>query len=1026
MRPLLLSMSAFGPFASVETIDFRALGSNPLFLINGPTGAGKTTILDGICFALYGKTTGNEREGSQMRCDMADEALLTEVSFSFILGDAQYRIRRVPEQERVKKSGEGSTVQKSEAQLVKIAVDGTETLLVATKVSEATAEIEALTGLDADQFRQVMVLPQGKFRELLMADSKAREKIFGQLFQTQIYRRIEERLKDSAADIRARVKDQLSRREGMLQSANVSGDEALLTELSEICAGLEVATADKALANQRVIKSRQDLDGANQLAAAFARLEKLQQEASQLAARQPEIAAVGERLQWAKKAQRVAPLLDSMNERMATETRAAANLAKANEAERIAKAALAQVQAKYGHLAGDERKLLELEQQKQALMALVPKLETFEQLTADTARLGEAMALAKQQGTESKQALATLTLTRQTLEAKLPQLQQQVDAQLALQQSHSQQLAIIERFQRWQLACERVAATQTRLDSARDKGLVLAGVHQGARLAHKALQLGWHRGQAAVLALELKEDEPCPVCGSQNHPQPAISDVEIPSEASLAKAQREENDALAALSQAREQYKLLKLQLATQASERDELEGRLSGQLGECDNGLSGLTLASLQQELSRLEVALDAARKSANSVTQLQQEIRHYAQQEEARVQRLEVEREQYGKLSEQHAQLSGQLEQVQAAIPESHRSLARLSADILALTAKTDQLAQHIATIRRQHHDASQAMASAFSALSLAATHAQEARDSLESAQRAFNERLGVAGFDSEAALREAMLTEEEAIEAERALEQYRQQVAVTESHLASLTEELKDRRLPDVPQLTSVMEQRVLELQSVEAQWQRLHTRKMLLQQTLQHLQEADHKAKALEDKYAVIGTLADVANGNTGNKISLQRFVLSVLLDDVLLQASHRLQLMSKGRYRLLRKEDRAKGNKASGLELEVEDAYSSKIRPVATLSGGESFMAALSMALGLSDVVQAYAGGIKLDTLFIDEGFGSLDPESLELAIRTLMDLQSAGRTIGVISHVAEMKEQIGTRIDIQKTGYGSETRIVLP
>lgn len=195
MKPLQLSMSAFGPFASTQTIDFTELGDNPLFLINGPTGAGKTTLLDGISFALYGKTTGNEREGSQMRCDMADDNLLTEVTFSFKLGNTAYRIRRVPEQDRLKKNGEGSTVQKSEAQLFKIAPDGTETLLVASKVSEATAEIEALTGLDVEQFRQVMVLPQGKFRELLMADSKAREQIFSQLFQTHIYKRIEDILR---------------------------------------------------------------------------------------------------------------------------------------------------------------------------------------------------------------------------------------------------------------------------------------------------------------------------------------------------------------------------------------------------------------------------------------------------------------------------------------------------------------------------------------------------------------------------------------------------------------------------------------------------------------------------------------------------------------------------------------------------------------------------------------------------------------------------------------------------------------
>ncbi|MDH5518888.1 MAG: SMC family ATPase, partial [Gammaproteobacteria bacterium] len=183
-------------------------------------------------------------------------------------------------------------------------------------------------------------------------------------------------------------------------------------------------------------------------------------------------------------------------------------------------------------------------------------------------------------------------------------------------------------------------------------------------------------------------------------------------------------------------------------------------------------------------------------------------------------------------------------------------------------------------------------------------------------------------------------------------------------------------------------------------------------------------ALDAEYAVYGTLSEVATGQTGNKISLQRFVLGVLLEDVLIQASQRLNKMTNGRYQLVRKEDRAKGNKASGLELEVEDSYTGKTRSVATLSGGESFLAALSLALGLSDVVQAYSGGIKLDTLFIDEGFGSLDQDSLDLAITTLIDLQASGRTIGIISHVTELKEQMALRVDVVSSNVGSSIRTV--
>jgi exonuclease SbcC len=235
--------------------------------------------------------------------------------------------------------------------------------------------------------------------------------------------------------------------------------------------------------------------------------------------------------------------------------------------------------------------------------------------------------------------------------------------------------------------------------------------------------------------------------------------------------------------------------------------------------------------------------------------------------------------------------------------------------------------------------------------------------------------------------------------------------------------DKAKPDV----EVIEAKLAETTGVSTladdAWRQLDARNNQLKEIQKKLDQAHKKNEALEAEYKVIGTLSEVANGQTGNKISLQRFVLSVLLDDVLIQASQRLVKMSKGRYQLVRKEDRAKGNKASGLELEVEDGYTGKTRSVATLSGGESFLAALSLALGLSDVVQSYAGGIKLDTLFIDEGFGSLDPESLDLAVRTLIDLQASGRTIGIISHVSELKDQMALRVDVISDRTGSRIAI---
>ncbi len=307
MRPLRLTMTAFGPFPGMERIDFTRLGANPLFLINGPTGSGKTTILDAICFALYGKTTGAEREGAQMRSDLAAMDILTEVAFEFELAGRRFVIRRSPEQQRPKARGDGFTTQAPEAELKELVDGGGEKLIVASKVSEATREIEELTGLSVDQFRQVMVLPQGQFRQLLLADSDQREKIFGQLFQTRIYRRLEESLKARAAEIRRERERQLQLQQGMLEGASLASLEALEAELAELepatFAAREVlnakeaalSAADKTCEQARVLRDE------------FLRLERLSAEQQQLEVRKVQVDRDRHQLQLAELAARLQP-----------------------------------------------------------------------------------------------------------------------------------------------------------------------------------------------------------------------------------------------------------------------------------------------------------------------------------------------------------------------------------------------------------------------------------------------------------------------------------------------------------------------------------------------------------------------------------------------------------------------------------------------------------------------------------------------------------------------------------------------
>ncbi|RTR36782.1 SMC family ATPase [Shewanella canadensis] len=1018
MRPLSLSMSAFGPFASTQVTDFSALGSNPLFLINGPTGAGKTTILDAICFALYGKTTGDEREGSQMRCDLSVDTLLTEVTFSFALGEKQYRIRRVPEQQRAKKSGDGYTVQKPEAQLYRVDSDGSEHLLVASKVSEATAEIEQLTGLDADQFRQVMVLPQGKFRELLMADSKDREKIFSQLFQTQIYRKIEDKLKLQASKIRNDVRDHRNKRDGMLHSVSLDSDEALNAELAEVTLRLAAALESKEKATSALIEINKQLDSAKLLLNDFDSQDKLKQTAELLTKQKSAFDLRQSRLENGQKALQLKPVLDVLVARESEVAQAQAGITQAQFAKQQTEQALTISQAKFDTLAELEQKLKQAQSDEQHLNSLVPQLQGLDSLQKELHTATNELTQAKEKGIKAKASLDGLLSDKKAAEQQVPQLELVAGEQVSAQQALTAQSELIERYKLWQTASCNADITERALKQAKDKGQQLRLSFTESQTYHRQLQLVWHRGQAASLALQLNPGEPCPVCGSAEHPHPAQSEQALPTEEELQGALRNEELANEALNQARAEYSGLNTKHQEQLKHLSEHQQKIG------DSALQ--PLEELQSHFQRLQQQVNQANTAAQQLTQLRGQLQTWQAKEQELRSSLDAERELYQGVQTRVASLQGQLDQALAAIPDQYRSLDALNTAINQAQVLLNGLQQTIDGIRQAHTQAREQDAAQTEALAAAQSNSIRATQKSDEAQVDLNGQLAASGFENKQALTQALLSSEALKQIADEIAKYRQDCIANQTTLAQLTEKLAEQVKPQLAEFEGRVASTQTEQQEAEHSWQTLQGRVTQLTQTQKQLHEADNQAKKLEEEYAVIGTLADVANGNTGNKISLQRFVLSVLLDDVLLEASHRLQLMSKGRYRLLRKEDRAKGNKASGLELEVEDAYTSKVRPVATLSGGESFMAALSMALGLSDVVQAYAGGIKLDTLFIDEGFGSLDQDSLDLAIRTLMDLQSTGRMIGVISHVSEMKEQIGTRVDIIKSSMGSETRLVLP
>ncbi len=1018
MKPLMLKMQAFGPFAGAETVDFTRLGPNPLFLINGPTGAGKSSILDAICFALYGATTGAEREPAQMRCDHADADSLTEVNLDFSLGEQVYRVRRLPTQERPKNRGEGTTTQQAEAQLWQLDGSAEGNLLVAKSVTDATSRIRDLIGLDVEQFRQVMVLPQGKFRELLMADSRDREKIFGQLFQTGIYRRIEEQMKTRAAGIRQAVDQHQNQVRGILQSADLGAEEQVGEELALLEPELGTALAARDKARARHLQAVGARDQAVELSSRFDRLASRQAEFAEKIVLAPEFNARQAQLDRALKAQGIRHLYDQHRSAIEVQGKLKRQLQQADEdlqaaitQHRAAETALASAKRAYEAVDHLKQQQLELKQYRDRLQTLANAQKQLQERQAiwNSSRL----TVDSNREAQTKLAAEKAAIDRE-LEAIASELVSLASKQIelaALEQKHQQRQTLEKLFDGRRQLQDRERKLSESVEAEK------AAFEQDAKRARET-ELAWHSGQAALLARELRQNDPCPVCGSLQHPSPACekADGGPVTHEQVEAARQQEDIARKRLQVAENHRQTCRNDLVTAEKEINQLQLLLGPEATQPLQVLTNMLKAS-EAGIGRL-LARQARQKALGArITDINGQQSELTEALSALEAKAETTRDQF-------IQARASVEDLEQQIPESYRDRQTLEQALAAVGTRIGQLTDALNVAEKVQVDKRSARDQASTRHEESGRQCADQQQTCSNAESAWQEALAESEFASPEAYRQALLTGAQQQQLKVEIDKYRADLASLEGAVQQLQTDLAEQSPPDMVAIEQRLEEASGQVKLAETTWQQLDQRHNQLLGIRSKLARAHKAHEKLEAEYAIYGTLSDVANGQTGNRISLQRFVLSVLLDDVLIQASHRLYSMSKGRYQLVRKEDRARGNKASGLELEVEDSYTGKTRPVATLSGGESFMAALSLALGLSDVVQAWAGGIRLDTLFIDEGFGSLDPESLDLAVRTLMDLQASGRMIGIISHVTELKEQMALRLDVVSSRNGSSIRTV--
>ncbi|MEY9866650.1 exonuclease SbcC [Peribacillus sp. B2I2] len=1037
MRPHILTMQAFGPYAGRETIDFNSLGERTMFVISGKTGAGKTTIFDGISFAIYGKASGEDRSGQDLRSQFAEDDMLTEVSLQFTLRGKTYLVTRSPQQERKKKSGEGTTTVGAKAELYEILAEGKK--LLGANVREVEEKIKLLIGLDANQFRQILMIPQNEFRKLLTSDSKDKEQILQKLFHTELYKRIEEKLKEEASILRKKSEKSAQRRIELMKGIKPGNHEELQAQLQAeepneqqvlpLLQGVILAAAEKNEYVNKQIKEKQkardqvnqELSKAVDLINRFSEKEKLRKEKEDLEAKQPEMELVKGQIKMAHKA----ASLEKQEQyylRIGKQVQDAnAEVQKLSEQAEKLRAEHIEKQASY------EQEMLKENQRDQAVRT-VHQLEQVKDAVMTFASLKAQVALDEKEWRTSK------GLREKNVSEHLA-IEEEAE-RVAREKTEAEKAAVLHRdkeieAERNNQSLLKIKKLQEVLSETQNVKRVLEEKNnrfqdiQRIQIQEKgkldALNQNWRSGQAGMLATMLHPGENCPVCGSLSHPDPARMHEDMPTDLELKEQENKLKTVEQQKSQAESEFYQAK-------SKYDALVDSSQEKLRDLQNDLPEFRFEDLAGHLKRF------AEKGKALQEQLNELMRKKSLFNDLERKLLEL-KEKASKLKENLASLERKEDQGKTRYIENSTKL----------TGLTDSLPDGIRT--KEEYDAAYQMAvKTQKKLQIALEDAQKnlqmvkdkesvinaKKESLIGNIEALNQELKEEreklitdmtnqGFSNYKEYTAAKKSEAALGNLEDQIQQYNQNWQSVLSLFHDLELKLKDVIKPDLEGLKKTFDFIDLELESLRQNQNELHAEKRTNEEIERKLAQIREDQKSLDERYSIVGHLSEISKGQNSFKITFERYVLAAFLDDILKEANSRLLKMTSGRYQLLRKLDPTRRNIQSGLELSVYDQYTGQERHVKTLSGGESFKASLALALGLADVVQQNAGGISLETMFIDEGFGTLDPESLDHAIEALMDIQSTGRLVGIISHVPELKERIDAQLQVISTQKGSRT-----
>ncbi|MBE5765564.1 MAG: SMC family ATPase [Clostridiales bacterium] len=920
MRPISLTISAFGPYAAETQLDLSRLGERGLYLITGDTGAGKTTIFDAIAFALYGEASGDMREASMLRSKYAVPETPTFVELVFSCRGELYTVRRCPEYERPARRGGGTTLQRAEAELHY--PDGR----VVTRLKDVTEAVRNIIGVDRQQFAQTAMIAQGNFMKLLLAPTEERIHIFREIFNTQPYRILQNALKE---DVSA-----LSRTcEGLRASIRQYAMGIVCPENSAYQENIQKAQAGEML-TEDILTLLEALLEADQSETerTIPQLEQLENNISALTAR---IAAASEihksrtaLAQAEAKLSQITPEVQSAEVKLAS---ARQNQSEIDSCKREAAALEAQL-PRYAQLESIQKSLSEKE-------------SALESGLKDENKYTRAICGFEEQLEAEKAELATLE--NASLEAE------RIEQKIQALNDFMQQLESIDG------ALSEWKRTSAKLEAAQKSYLAAAQKADALQNTFLIINRAFLDAQAGILATTLLENEPCPVCGSIKHPSPAALADDAPDKDAVENARIEAGNAQKAAADASSAANRWRGQAETQ---KDALMERVR-------------TVLRLE-DFSQAEPALKAIRiETENELTSRKAE----SMQAAARAKRE-------AGLRRSIPDTEKRLTNGTQILAEKKVSNAALLAEKNALTGQQRALAEELSFPSRS---AAQAEIRKYTLQA----------DSLEKAIR----------------------------EAEAFVSRLTGEKSSLEGQISALTAQLSAAPDFDLAAENAALSALKAEKDAAAAALRRLHSRIDRNKSAFESIRTQSSELIRLEKRLTWLRALSATANGTLSGqeKIMLETYVQMACFDRILARANVRLMKMTSGQYELRRCIDGSNNRSQSGLDMEIIDHFIGSPRSVKTLSGGESFLASLSLALGLADEIQSSAGGVRLDSLFIDEGFGSLDEDALRQALRVLNSLSDGNRLVGVISHVAELRCQIDRQIIIKKDrAGGSHAQII--